>query len=235
MRDLLGRALELPCGQPGGDQGVDQDLEVVLHRGPTHRGVAGDGCDIGYLPVLPSRDLQETAEAAHASRQRLGPDLFLQIRLRIGGQVRGRVVAGDRKRQGAVAERIVEVHLKRPFGGYQRVEVFDHRPPCKQVGAAASQLASARSGQDEPEPSCLDQAMDLVEQLGDALDLIDHHPRTGGEPFDLPKQRGRLARQTQRLGRVQQVVDASAREVSLDPRRLAGTARPNRKHDARGR
>jgi hypothetical protein len=49
-------------------------------------------------------------------------------------------------------------------------------PAGEQVDAAAAQLARARSRQDEAQAPCLDEAVHLVEQLGQALNLVEHHP-----------------------------------------------------------
>ena len=54
---------------------------------------------------------------------------------------------------------------------------------AEQVHAAPAQLARARSGQQEPDAALLDQAVNLVQQLGQALHLVDHHQLVAKRQF----------------------------------------------------
>jgi hypothetical protein len=48
------------------------------------------------------------------------------------------------------------------------------RSSTEQVDAAPAELARARAGEHEPDVPLLDEAMDLVEQDGQLLDLVEH-------------------------------------------------------------
>ena len=54
---LLVRRLQFPRRQPKANQGVHQQVEVVLHGGSRHARVARDSADIGRLAILSCRHL----------------------------------------------------------------------------------------------------------------------------------------------------------------------------------
>jgi len=81
----------------------------------------------------------------------------------------------------------IEAHTQLPAG--ERVEVPRSRPATQEVDATATELAGARAGQDEADAALLDQAVDLVEQLRQALDLVDDGPRKGGPEMTSWKRR----------------------------------------------
>lgn len=58
----------------------------------------------------------------------------------------------------------------------QRMHLARQSAARQQVDAPAPQLARTGAGQQKPQPLRLDQPMHFIEQLGHALDFIDHNP-----------------------------------------------------------
>jgi hypothetical protein len=98
-----------------------------------------------------------------------------------------------------------------------------HGAAAEQVDPAAPKLARVRSRQQEAHAPGLDQAVYLVQECWEPLDLVDHHDAVSraellGEPA------GALAeRQVHR--RVEEVIDLRLLEGITDQGRLAGLPR----------
>lgn len=64
MRNLLGRALQLPSVTPISDECFGDHLEISLHSRPKNLRVSRDSSQVCDLAVLAHGDLEETAETA---------------------------------------------------------------------------------------------------------------------------------------------------------------------------
>src|SRR5688572_21877323 len=85
------------------------------------------------------------------------------------------------------------------------MEMFRTRASAQEIHACASELAGAGAGQQEPKSARLDEAMDLVEDLGKALDLVDdHQPLVARQ---LLTQASRIATEGEVNGTVEEIVD----------------------------
>ena len=216
------------------DEGVLEDLEVVLHRGSRHRGVARDRGQVCHLPVLTRGDFKEAAEGADAAGERLRTDFLLQVGLGVSKEIPRRIDAGHGERHAAMDKQVIRRWPKREFCRDQREHLLHDGAARQQVAAAPLELARARPRQHEAQAPPFDQAMNLVEQVRHLLHLVDYHPRSGRQAFHLPVERLRIAAQTKRLARIQQVIGWRSREVVRNPRRLPGASRPEQK-EGRGR
>ena len=234
MSHLLRGALELPRVDPVPHEGIFEDLEIVVHRGSGHRGVARDRRQVGHLPVLARGDFEEAAEAADAPRERLGANLLLQIGLGVSKEISHGVGSGHGERHAAVYEEIIYRPLELQFCQDEREHVLHHGASRQQVAAAALELTRARAREHEAQVPPLDQAMNLVQQVRHLLHLVDHHPGSSRQPLHLPVQCLRIATQTKRLACVQEVIGWRSCEVALYPRRLAGPPWSEQK-EGRGR
>lgn len=107
------------------------------------------------------------------------------------------------------------------------MEVEGAGTAAEQVHAAAPELPRARAGEQEVQRAGLDEPVDLVQELGQALHLVDHHEALVVP--DLGADETGIAAQCQVDRCVEQVVDARTGESVAEERRLAGLTRPEQK------
>ena len=74
------------AGQEPGEEGVLQDLEIFLDRGPADAAIRGDILVVDDASVAESRRFQETREYRDVARQGFGGNLFLQVIPQVGFQ-----------------------------------------------------------------------------------------------------------------------------------------------------
>ena len=129
-------------------------------------------------------DGQEAGEAGQVAHQALGLDLFAQVHP--GIRFQGLVASLGRPDDGqeAVAHGLVEVEGGAQLGGDEGVHGPVQGATGEQIDPRLPQLPGARPAQHEALPALLDEAMDLVEQAGQALHLVQHHPAV---PVDSPQ------------------------------------------------
>ena len=177
------RALALPHPQPGfvGGQAMDeqrifQDVEVALHRGAGDPRLAGDPGHVDDLPVEQRRDGEEADESGQVAHQRLGADLLPQIELRIRFEDVARRLARPHERDRAVAQHPVEIERGAELGRGERKHAPMERPSGEQVHPRRLELARAGAEEGEAQAPRLDEAVDLVQQRRQPLDLVHDHP-----------------------------------------------------------
>ncbi len=138
-------------------------------------------------------DGEEPGKAGQVAHECLRLDLLLEIGLHVRDQpiVSFRRLRGGHERQGAVPQRRGEVEVLAHLLREEWVHLADEGPAREQVHAAVPKLARARAREDEPESPRLDQAVYLVQELREALDLVDQHPSASLEGCKpLPEERG---------------------------------------------
>ena len=143
VADLLVGGLQLPGWQPKADQGVDKQVEMVLHGGSGHSGVPGDGGHIRGLAVLPRGHFKKAGEAGKVARQRFGADFLIEIGFGVASQIllgRWRC-CGDW--QAAEAECFGNIEIAAEFGGHQRKHLRGDGAAGEQVHAAPAQFSRA--------------------------------------------------------------------------------------------
>ena len=121
------------------------------------------------------------------------------------------------------------------LGRGQRMHDLAQRPPREQVDAGRLELARARSEQGEPEPPVLDEAVHLVEEIGQALDLVDDDPVARGNRLELRREERRIDEVVLVPPLVQEVDAKRIRELPPSPRALAGAAHPKEEEALPGR
>ena len=177
---------------------------------------------------------EKPREPLHAAHQSLGLDLHLQIGPAVGAQILDRIVRVVDRGDAADVDRAHQVPI-RHLRGHEREQAAGARAAAEQVDAAAPELRGVAGGQHEPQSSTLDQVVDLVEQAGELLDLIDDH-RTGCgiHGRQLRPQPPGLAREVQEHLAVQQVEPRRSREQLIQIGGLARLARAEEEHGPRG-
>jgi hypothetical protein len=183
-----------PRRHPGGDERVDEDLEVAPDGVGGDTDLPSDRGGVDDLSVGECRRFEESLEGGEVARQGFGEDLLAQIvadiGLELGGGFWGKVVRGDE----AATESLLEGEI-RNLGGAQREKLVAHRAATEEVAAVAEKLPRARSGEDELQPVSADEGVNLVEERGELLDLVDDDRLPGA------RQGGALLRKHPRIGR----------------------------------
>ena len=105
----------------------------------------------------------------------------------------------------------------------QWMEISNASPPSEEVHAASSKPPGTRAREEEPHASGFDETVDLVQQLGQTLDLV-HDDETVPRPQLLPQAPWPLT-QGEKDGAVQEVVEACVRKRALDKKGLSRLAR----------
>ena len=171
-----------------------EDLEVAPDSIGGDTDLPSDRGGVDDLSVGECRGFEESLEGGEVARQGLGEDLLAQIvadiGLELGGGFWGEVVRGDE----AATESLLEGEI-RNLGGAQREKLVAHRAATEEVAAVAEKLPRARSGEDELQPVSADEGVNLVEERGELLDLVDDDRLPGA------RQGGALLRKHPRIGR----------------------------------
>ena len=163
----------------------------------------------------------ESGRSGEVSHERLALDFLAQVQLHVGAQRFLRLGGGQHQRQRADPKRALQVELGAELLWGER----EHLPPqCaspKQVDTGGAELACAGAEQREAQPALLNEAVDLVEQPGQALYLIDDHPASGCQRAQLGGERRGIREQPliQRL--VEQIETPRVGQLRADPRALA--------------
>jgi hypothetical protein len=89
----------------------------------------------------------------------------LKVRRRIIGKINGR--------KQPPLHRPAQVELFSEFPEGQGVQIFHPGASAQKVHAAAPELSSAGPGEQEPDPSLFDEAMDFIKEDRKALNFID--------------------------------------------------------------
>ena len=175
------------------------------------------------------------ANAAEVPGQRFGLHFLHQVGLGIGAQVVLRAVAGEDHRQRAVRQRLVDVEREIQLGRHQGKHRRGDCPAGKEIDTAPPQLAGARTGEYEAQTLGFDEAMHLVQDLGDPLHLVDDGPRPGRQRGEFPVQGVRGLAQPQRFPGVEQVIRGGGRKTGRGIQVVFPVPRgPNRKTERVG-
>ena len=181
----------LPARQPTSQQRVAEDPEVGLRRRRRHAALASDVRVVDRGTVAQGSRVQKIREGGQVPHQAFGGDLLSQVVGNVGvEQAPGRSGRID-PWQVAAAEHPVEVEVVPDLTGGQATQLIPQRAPAEQVRATVAHLPRARPAQREAQPSILNQPVDLVEEGGHLLDLVDDHlpGRVGAGGFELFAQR----------------------------------------------
>jgi len=174
------------------------------------------------LAVVQRDGVEEAREGGHVARERLGLHLLAEVEIDVAAQLLGGVLAAVHLGQAAVVQIGEQVEVVAELGRGEGEEACLPRAASEQVGRAALELARARTGEDEAHAARGDEAVDLVEQGRQLLDLVDGDD--GRRVWVLLGEEARTAGEAaERLG-VEQVVHARAGQLLGDKRRL--TDRP---------
>jgi len=197
---------------------------VALDDLRVHRALAGDRGHVEDGALREAGRLEEAREAAELAHEPLLLDLLAQVGADVVAQVARRILGRARERQRPEAQRPREVEVAPELARRQRVHAQRARASGEQIRAPAPQLARARAGHREAQPAPLDQAVDLVEQLGHPLDLVQHDP-AGVVLRDHLREPVRRGREALVGAGLQEVEDERVRELGAQPGRLARPAR----------
>src|SRR5206468_3470088 len=92
----------------------------------------------------------------------------------------------------AVAKRVFEIECFSELLGNEGVKALAHGPSGEQVDAGLVQLARARAGEHESQSPLLHEAVDLVEEIGEPLHLVDDDPAPRVQSPQLAREDGGL-------------------------------------------
>ena len=187
---LANPQLRLVRRQPVRQQRVFQDVQVALHGGSGHAAVAREPRDVDGGAMAESGDRQEAGEAGQIPHQRFGADLLAQVELHVALQRGAPVLRRPDERDRPGPKRRLEIEVAAQFRGRQRVHRPAQRPPGQQIHAGRLQLARARPQEREAEPALLDEPVNLVQQVRQALDLVDDDPAFGRNRPQLRREQG---------------------------------------------
>ena len=205
---------------------------MKLYRSAIDSGIARDARGVGDLAVLARGNLEKARKRSQIAGQRLGLDLLNEIGFGIGSKIILWNVGGHRHGQHAETQRTFRIELEGELRRHQRIHGRRDGTAGQQVDTAAAQLARTRTREHEAQPMGLDETMDLVQQRGNLLHLVDHHPASAWQGRELPVQRVRVLAQSQRLPGVQQIVGDGVGKAVTNPGGLAGSARAEQKDRA---
>ena len=211
-----------PRRQPSAKQGIFEDLEIPLDHLGADAAVARDVGAVQELGVGQRGRAQELGEGGQVSHRTFGGDLFLQVVGDVGPQVPFGLGREEVRRQKAARHRGLEIEPV-DLARAQRPQLVAHGASGQQVGMATTELARARSSEDELPFPVLDQPVHFVEQSWDFLYLVDH--RDPAVPS--LAQQGRPHRELCEHVRLQQIdeVDRPRVEMLAQPVRLSDLAR----------
>jgi hypothetical protein len=108
-------------------QGVFQDFEVFVHRGPRHLGVIGQLGEVHDRGVAQRGYLEKPAEGRDVPRRPFRHDFLLEIGPRIGLEIRARILREVDGRQQPPLCDTLEVEVTAQLSVRQGMEVFR---PC---------------------------------------------------------------------------------------------------------
>ena len=178
MLTLAHAKTRLKGGQALREKRVLENLDVALHRGSGHAAVAAQTGNVDDLAVAESGHGQEPHEAGKVSHVGLGLNLLADVKVDVALEHRPPLRAcprGNHERQCAFLERACDLEVIAHLVRGEGIHRLAQRSAGEQVGSCGPELPGARAKEGEPEPSRLDEAVDFVQNRGDALDLVDHH------------------------------------------------------------
>ncbi len=182
-------------GKLEGDQRIFGDLQVTLDRRPGHPGVSREGRKVQNLGVEKGQDGKETGETGEVSDQGLRLDFFLQIHLDVCDQGVGLVRRLPDHGKGPVTKNLFQVEVPAQFGGEKGKHEAADRPARQEVGSLFFELSGAGTAKDEAVPLALHEAVDLVEEEGKALDLVQDDRGAGSQGPELPAKEARVGQE----------------------------------------
>ena len=215
--------------KPKTQQRLFEDVQIGRHRCPRHTGIPRDGAHVDRLAMEKGRHGQEPRKTRQASDQRLGLNLFFQIKLGIGGQRVGFGVGVPHNRQKAELQCLVEVEFPAEFLGDEGVHRAAQGTAGQQVHTGTLQLAGARTAQDETQPLFLDKTVHLVQEPRQPLDLVDDHPGPRLNRPHLICEKPRTCQQLLVFFFIKQVDHMGIGKSRAQPGALSGAARPHEK------
>ena len=166
--------------------------------------------------------LQEPGEAADVARKALGPDLLFHVERGVGGQRGLRVLRGDHGGDGTQPEGHFQIEPTPQLPGHEGMHGAHRGSPPEQVHAAAPKFAGAGAGEDEAVSAPgLDEGVDDVQELGDALNLVDDHVGVRRDAEDAFPQALGAGRQSPVLLRFQEVDHKGVGQYRAQPGGLA--------------
>jgi len=170
-----------------------------------------DVAEVDDLPVVGGGDIEKLAEGSDVADQPFGRDLFPQVGLGVGAEELAPVLIAvlPEHRQAPGPQGPLEIECLAQLGEGEREEAVGVGAAGKEVGTAPAQLAGARPGENEGEPGGLDERVDLIQEGGNLLDLID---RTGEPPVALAVRQDLLAQPS----RVLRVVEKAPLRQEID-------------------
>ena len=184
---------QLPAGAASEDrhakaeQQILEDAHVALHGLASDFALAGDFGQIQQAAVREADGLEKSREGPHVPDQRLGLHFLAQVEARVGAQ--GGVGLGGLPHQGDQTDRQCALQIEggTEFSRDEGMHLGLREPPAEQVGRPSTQLARARSGEDEARRRRrLEPAMHDIEQRGNTLNLVDDDDaslRMGSQAF----------------------------------------------------
>ena len=106
------------------------------------------------------------------------------------------------------------------------------RPAGEQVDASSLELPRAGSKQGEVETPILNVPMHFVEEIGQALDFVHHHPAARRRGLKVSGEEGRIGKVVLKTGLVEQVDAGRAGKLPSRPGALAGSADAEEKENS---
>ena len=162
--------------EPIANEEILEDLKIPFDDLRRDRTVPGDRGHVEHRALRKGSRFQESTESGDVPGQTLllnffpepGSDVALQERLRIGDRAR--------VRQAAPVQAPREVEIAGELPGREWVHVMGEGAAGEKVDAPAAELPGTRARQREADAPGFDEAMDLVEKDGGALDFVDDDP-----------------------------------------------------------
>ena len=133
---------------------------------------------------------QESCKTWQVPDESLCPDLFAEIEQGVALKHRTSVSRNPDQRDGPRVECGVKIEVIAEFSGSEGMHGPVQCPASEQVDTGCLELACARSKEDKVELVHLDMAMHLVEEIGEALDFVDHHPTARFRCLQIPGEEG---------------------------------------------
>ncbi len=179
-------------------------------------------------------DREKSREPRQVAHQRLALDLLAQVELDVSTQGLVRRIGGEYQGERADLQGPLEIEVLTQLLGGQGEHLSPQGATPEQIDSGGAELASARPEQREAQPALLDEAVDLVQQAGQALDLVDHDPASRVEAAELAGERAGIGQQALVEPLVEQVEPVCVRKPRPDPGALADPAQPEQEEAAGG-
>ena len=197
--------------------------------------VARDAGDVDDLAVVEGCDRQEARESRKVPDKPLGPDLLAEVKPDIALEHGSPIVGDPDQGDGSHIEGGIEVKIVAELGRGQGMHGLVQCPAGEQVDAGRLELPRARSEQREIEPAILDVPVHFVEEIGQALNLVDHHPAPGRRGLDIGGEEGWISQVVLVAGLVEEIDARRIGKLRSRPGALADPADAEEKEALPGR